>query len=75
MQRYNQAVECYNKSLNLNPNYVIAVNNKGITLNNMNRFEEAFKCFERAVQLKPTFAEAFNNKGKIFINIFIKIFF
>jgi tetratricopeptide (TPR) repeat protein len=68
MKKYEEALECFNKSLHLYPSYVVAVNNKGIALNNMNRFQEAFKCFEKAIQLNPKFAEAFNNKGKSVYN-------
>lgn len=66
---YEDAIECYEKALNVNPNFSEVWNNKGIALGQLGRHEEAIKCFDKALQLDSTLAEAYGNKGIVLINM------
>ncbi|MDA0991129.1 MAG: tetratricopeptide repeat protein, partial [Verrucomicrobia bacterium] len=58
-----QAVECYAKALQIDPDFTEAQYNLGTALNDMGRYEEAVAHLTRAVELKPDFAAAHNNLG------------
>jgi tetratricopeptide (TPR) repeat protein len=47
------AVGCFNKALEKEPDNVMALTNKGTCLFNMGRVEEAFKVFNQAIKLNP----------------------
>lgn len=58
-----EALELYDKSLELNPENKYSLNNKGFTLNLMNRFEEAIVLFDMAISVDRDFAYSYNNRG------------
>lgn len=49
--------------MELEPNYVDALNNLGNALREIGRRDEAIASFERALAIRPEFAEAHNNLG------------
>lgn len=57
------AVEFYRKSLLLNPNHDIALNNIGFTLILLNKFQEAIESFNKAIEIKPRSAYSYANRG------------
>jgi tetratricopeptide (TPR) repeat protein len=60
---HDEAMDFYNKSLELNPDNKYALNNKGYTMNVLNRFSEAIPLFDKAIELDPDFAYSYNNRG------------
>ncbi len=54
--QFDTALESYNRSLELDPNYAYGWFSKGITLRNLQRFDEARACFEKAVRYDPSLA-------------------
>ena len=58
-----EAIETYNKSLSLKPDYAEAHNNMGITLAMQGKLEEAIGAYNKALSLKPDYADAYNNMG------------
>ena len=61
--RFNEAIECYDKSLKINPRNVKAWNNKAFALHNLNRLEEAIECYDEALKIDPNFISALQNKA------------
>ena len=61
--RYDDAIRCHDKALELDPRDTAAWNNKGGSLANLNRYDEAIRCYDRALELDPRDAKAWNNKG------------
>jgi tetratricopeptide (TPR) repeat protein len=51
MKNYNEALECYNKALDINPRYAEAWYNKGNVYSIMEKYDEASKCFMIALSL------------------------
>ncbi len=44
---HEEAIKLYNKSLDLDSEYVDAWNNKGIALNNLEKHQEAIECLKK----------------------------
>jgi len=59
-----EAVKCYNRAIEQEPNNAEAWNGKGTALTAADRPEEALPCFDMALQLNPDLAFAWRNKGK-----------
>jgi tetratricopeptide (TPR) repeat protein len=53
-KQYDKAIEMYNKSLSLNPNYGLAYNNLCSAYNDLGQFTKAIPYGEKAVKLEPT---------------------
>lgn len=58
-----EAIACYDKALEIEPNYVSSWLNKGIILNECNRHSEAIICFDNAIRIDPLFPKAWYSKG------------
>ena len=63
LNRFDEAIECYDKALKINPNNVKAWNNKAFALHNLNRLEEAIECYDEALKIDPNFISALQNKA------------
>ncbi|MBW9221687.1 protein kinase [Methanothermococcus sp. SCGC AD-155-C09] len=64
-EKYNEAIECYDKALKIDPNYVDAWYNKGVALKNLGKYNEAIMCYDRVLEIDPGYVKAWNNKGDI----------
>ncbi len=62
-KKYQEAIQFYNKSIQLNPNYSAAYKNKGVVLAYSKKFKEAIQCYDKAIELKPTDSDVYKNKG------------
>ncbi len=58
-----KAIEFYDKAIQANPGLVLAWNNKGYALNQLEKFEEAVPTLVKAIQLDRTLVIALNNLG------------
>jgi tetratricopeptide (TPR) repeat protein len=58
-----EAIEHYQKALEINPDFAEAHNNLGTALLDQGRLEEASEHFHQALDKDPAFAEAHNNLG------------
>jgi tetratricopeptide (TPR) repeat protein len=63
--RYDEAVRCYEKALEIDPRFAMAWNNKGASLGNLGRYryDEAIRCYEKALEIDPRIAAAWYNKA------------
>jgi tetratricopeptide (TPR) repeat protein len=66
-----KSIECFDKSLELNPDYVRALENKKYALNHLERFDEAIECTKKllaiadnAIKVNPSNASAWFLKGQ-----------
>ena len=53
LNKYEEAIECYDKAIQINPNYSNAFNIKGHALYNLNKYEETIECYDKAIQINP----------------------
>ena len=61
--RAEEALEAYDRALELQPDYAWAWARKGRTLRLLERYDEALACFEQAITLSPSYGWAWNGKG------------
>ncbi len=67
--RFEEALLCLDKALELDSQYNTAWINKGHSLNNLGRFEDALGCLDKALELDPNDAAAWINKGHSLNNL------
>lgn len=65
----NAAIRCFDKALNLNPNYVEAWVRKGVTLLDIGEDYDAQVCLNKAVKLSPKSFKARYNRGKYLLKL------
>ena len=63
LKKFEDAIDCFSKSLKINPNYAEANNNMGALLKTIGRTKESVAYFEKAINIKPDFSNAYNNLG------------
>ncbi len=63
MSKSDQAVECFDKALEENPNDSWAWFNKGVSLHRLGSLGEALYCYDRALDLSPKDPDLLSNKG------------
>ena len=61
-----EAMACFDKAVELQPNYAEAYSNRGNTLQKLGHLQEALASLDQAILLKPDFAEAYANRGNVF---------
>ena len=58
-----EAVNSYNKAIQLKPDFAEAYSNRGNALKDLGRLDEAVASCDKAIQFKPDLAEAYSNRG------------
>jgi len=63
LEKLDDAVKRYERSLAIKPDYPEAYNNLGNALKELNQLDNAINCYNQALAIKPDFSEAFNSLG------------
>ena len=64
---YEEAINCFEKGIELDPDYVEAYYDLGdIYAYWYERYEEAVKCFKKVIELEPDYAGAYYNLGRVY---------
>jgi tetratricopeptide (TPR) repeat protein len=53
--KYEESIKCYDKAIEIDPNYIKAWHNKGVALESLKKYEEAIKCFDKVIQINPNY--------------------
>jgi tetratricopeptide (TPR) repeat protein len=67
--KFIEAIEYFDKILEIEPNDSIALGNKGAALTQLNRHKDALLIYDKALQLDPTNTNILNNKAATLFNI------
>ena len=67
--RTEEALACFDESLDINSRIAGVWNNKGSALVNLGRADEALACYNKALDINPRDAEAWYNKGNALDNL------
>jgi tetratricopeptide (TPR) repeat protein len=67
MAKYKEALDCYEKSIQILPNYR-AYLGLGILFTSMKRSDEAIEAYTKALEIEPAFAEAYEKRGIAYLN-------
>ena len=60
-----EAIQQYERAIQLQPDLPVAHYNLGIALAGQGKLDEAIQHYQRAIQIKPDYAEALNNLGNV----------
>ncbi|MBE8985847.1 tetratricopeptide repeat protein [Nostoc sp. LEGE 12450] len=69
LQRYQDALEVYEKVVNIRPDYAQGWNGQGKTLYKLKKSKEALAAYDRAIQIKPDYFEAWSGRGFVLANL------
>ncbi len=69
LERFNEAMNCYNRSLETNPDVANCWLNKGLSLSHLKRHLEALESFDKAISLKPDYFTAWRSKAYSLIEL------
>jgi len=61
--RFDEAILCYNKALEIDPRYIRAWGNKGLSLDHLGRYDEAITCYNKALEIDPRDTIPWYNKA------------
>ena len=64
--RWNEALNAYDKAIEINPNDASAYNNRGLVYDNLDKNDMAIADYKKAIELNPNYGDAFNNLGKTY---------
>jgi len=65
--KFDSAIECYKKALEINPNFADAYYNMGIAFKDKGDFKSAIESYEQTLKVDPNYAAAYNNIGNVFL--------
>ena len=51
--KYDEAIQAYDKAIEINPQYAVAWNYKGIALYNQHMYDEAIQACDKAIEIDP----------------------
>ena len=61
--KYEEAIEWYDKALEIDSKYLHALIYKGLALKNLDKFEESIAWYDKALAIQPKDVSALTNKG------------
>jgi len=64
LRRYKDALEAYNRAVELKPEYGEALQGKGNALLELKQYEDALEAYDKAIQIRPNYLEAWVGRGK-----------
>ena len=69
MGRTNEAIEAYQRAIQLAPTQMFPWNNLGILYFKLNRTEDALVAFQKAIEIKPGDAVGWNGLGDVYMKL------
>jgi tetratricopeptide (TPR) repeat protein len=62
--KYEEAIQCYDRVLEIDGKYVEAWYNKGTALDNLGKYEEAIQCYDKALEIDNKYTDAYYNRAR-----------
>ena len=66
INKFNEAINCYKKILEIDPNSTIANFNIAVMYDSLELPKDAIKSYKKAIKNKPDYADAYNNMGSAY---------
>lgn len=66
---YRESIKYFDKVLEIDPNHISALSQKGISLYKLGEYEEAIEYYNKALEIDPNFIEALLNGGVALIKL------
>jgi tetratricopeptide (TPR) repeat protein len=61
--RLQEAIQCYDKALEIDPQFLEAWVGKGAAIGALGNPDKAIQCYDKALEIDPRYAKAWRNKG------------
>ncbi len=68
-KNFEEAIEHWEKAININPNYIEAYNGCGNAYKNLKQLDKAVESFTKALLIEPRYLEAYMNLANILIKL------
>ena len=68
MEEPQKAVKCFQKAIEIQPNYSAAHNNLGLTFKELGELKKAISCYQKALKFMPNSIAAQTNISNIYTN-------
>ena len=65
ISKYEEAIQAYDKALEINPKFFYAWDGKGNILSKMGRYEEAIHSYYKALEINPEYANSWDGRGDV----------
>ncbi len=72
LENYDQAVECFKRSIDLQPDFPDAHVNLGIAYYHLGQHQPELNCYDRALEINPDHPQALISKGAILASVYDK---
>jgi len=69
LKRYDEALECLDKAIEIDSNYARAWANRGDVLDNLKRYDDALVSLDRALEVDANYRWAWANRGNVLNNL------
>jgi Zn-dependent metalloprotease len=67
---HKKAIDCFDKSIEMEPLFAQAWNNKGVSIGNLRKHDkEAIRCFNKSINIDPNNSTSWYNKGNALIRL------
>jgi tetratricopeptide (TPR) repeat protein len=63
LEKYKDAIDCFDKAIELSPSEPSYYTDKGGALYELKKYDESIIFYEKAIELSPNYADAYNDKG------------
>ena len=63
--KYDDAIQCFDKVIELSPDFAGGWTFKGVALLEQGKYDEAMQCFDKAIELAPDYEVPWENKGTV----------
>ncbi len=63
LQRYQDALEAYEKAVDIRPDYAQGWNGQGKILYQLKKYKQALTAYDKAIQLQPDYLQAWSGRG------------
>ena len=67
--KYDEAIKCLDKAIELDPTNLQFWNNKSVIFCNQGNYEDAMQCLDKIIFIDPRFSAALNSKGEILMKM------
>ena len=65
LEKYEDAVTCYDKAATIDTNDSLIWYNRGVALTQLEKFDDALSSYEKAIEVSPGYADAWYNKAEL----------
>ena len=63
LEQWDEAIAAYSKAIIIDPQYIVAYNNRGFAYAQKGYYDKAITDYTKAIEIDPEYARAYNNRG------------